>query len=40
MLAAVVRMALESVKTFVVEWLDWAARYAAKEPQDFFSKRE
>ena len=30
---------MESVKTVVVEWLDWAAKYAAKDPQDFFSRR-
>ena len=27
---------MEAVKTVAVEWLDWAAKYAAKDPQDFF----
>ncbi|CAI8020522.1 hypothetical protein GBAR_LOCUS12277 [Geodia barretti] len=29
---------MEAVKTVAVEWLDWAAKYAAKDPQDFFSR--
>ena len=32
-------MVLESVKALAVEWLDWAARYAAKEPKEFFTRR-
>ena len=30
---------MEALKAVAVEWLDWAARYAAKEPQEFFTRR-
>ena len=33
-------MALESVKVVAVEWLDWAAKYAATQPQEFFTRRK
>ena len=32
-------ISMEAVKDTVVGWLDWAAEYAVKQPQEFFSNR-
>ena len=31
-------MAMESVKAYIIGWLDWGANYVKDDPEDFFSK--
>ena len=33
-------MAMESVKAYIIGWLDWGANYVKEDPEDFFSKCE
>lgn len=31
---------MESVKAYIIGWLDWGANYVKEDPEDFFSKCE
>ena len=33
-------MVMESVKAYIIGWLDWGANYVKEDPEDFFSKCE
>ena len=37
---ALKHMVMESVKAYVIGWLDWGANYVKEDPEDFFSKCE
>ena len=37
---ALKHMGMESVKAYIIGWLDWGANYVKDDPEDFFSKCE